>query len=642
MRKFSIEPPTSLRLDVDSDGDLDLVRQGTFNVTEATAYYTSKNKKNITSEVIIDNTMPSVSISSTIGHVKPLTLFKYPKKTEVLRVVGFFDPKAVKDRTGDGGSADITRFDMLVGVYDHKKDESTVYLPKFVEFAGYQVTDLGVNKAIFDNNNFFGRTRPILALSPNAPELDGLNVIELNNGANQWYVGFDKSVPSGAFAIHGTTRGLGGGSFRDPHLYTLDGLDYYFHAAGEFTLVESTEDDFQVQVRAEHLSSGATYNTAAATEVDGQRVAFYANEPELLLVDGKAAEITSGESIEIGDGLITRDQDTYTITYDNSDSSNDPQQLIVTLKERNNSGDFYLNVETLIADHRQGSVVGLLGNNNGITDDDFALRDGTVLSNPVNFEQFYTDFADGWRIEQEDSLFDYDAGENTSTYTETNFFDQDNVLVGLDVTEYIDAGAGDDIIIGSEGTDILDGEEGRDTLDYRLGEVGVRINLATNSAAGGQAEGDLIANFENIYGSQGDDHLTGDGANNTFKGYQGKDVFTGGEGRDNFNFKELNDSLLDSFDIITDLSIGTDKIIGAKPLAVGEVVELGAVEALEETSIQAVLNESEFITYGAASFSYDSRTFIALNNNKAGYSAKDDAVIEITGFEGSLADLAIF
>jgi len=48
--------------------------------------------------------------------------------------------------------------------------------------------------------------------------------------------------------------------------------------------------------------------------------------------------------------------------------------------------------------------------------------------------------------------------------------------------------------------------------------------------------------------------------------------------------------------MITDLSIGTDKIIGAKPLAVGEVVELGAVEALEETSIQAVLNESEFMT----------------------------------------------
>ena len=93
-------------------------------------------------------------------------------------------------------------------------------------------------------------------------------------------------------------------------------MDYYFHAGGEFTLVESTDDDFQVQVRAEHLSSGATFNTAAATEVDGKRVAFYANQEDLLLIDGEVAELGSGESLQLGTGLITRDQDTYTVTYD--------------------------------------------------------------------------------------------------------------------------------------------------------------------------------------------------------------------------------------------------------------------------------------------------------------------------------------
>ncbi len=641
MTKFSIQPPTSLSLDVDRDGDLDTVRQGTFNVTEATAYYEAEDGKSITSEAIIDSIVPTVSISSTIGGLNPITLFEYPEETEVLRVVGFFDPITVDGRTGNGGTEDIARFDILVGEYSQGIDESTIYLPKSDEFAGYQITDLGVSKAIFDNNNFFGNSRPILAMSPNAPELDGLNVVELNNGIDQWYVGYQKAVPSGFFAVHGTTRGLGGGSFRDPHLYTLDGLDYYFHAAGEFTLVESTEDNFQVQVRAEHLSSGATFNTAAATEIDGTRVAFYANEQDFLLIDGKATELASGESISLGDGLISRDDDTYTVTYDNSDASHDPDQLVVTLKERSNFGDFFLNVETLVADSRQGSVAGLLGNNNGIKGDDLALPDGTVLSTPVNFDQFYTDFANGWRIEQNESLFDYAQGENTSTYTETNFFDNDNVIVGLDVTEYIYAGAGNDIVIGSDNADILDGEEGRDTLDYGLGEVGVTIDLGTNSAAGGQAEGDLIANFENIYGSQGDDYLTGDAGNNTFKGREGKDILTGGEGKDNFNFKNLSDSLLSDFDVITDLAIGTDKIIGAKPVDAGKVMELGSVAALDETSIQAVLSESEFMSYGAATFSYDSQTFIALNDNAAGYSADNDAVIEITGMSGYVADLAI-
>ena len=642
MTKFSIQPPTSLSLDVDRDGDLDTVRQGTFNITEATAYYESEDGRTIISESIIDNTVPTVSVTTTIGTGNQIDLFTYPQETDVLRVVGFFDPIAVDGRTGDGGTGDIARFDLLVGKYGQGTDESTIYLPKFTEFAGYQVTDLGDSNAIIDNDNFFTDTRPVIALSHNASQLDGLDVFELSNGFDQWYVGFDKAVPSGAFAVHGTTRGLGGGSFRDPHIYTLDGWDYYFHAAGEFTLVESTEDDFQVQVRAEHLGSGTTFNTAAATEVDGKRVAFYANEQDLLLIDGKTTELGSGESIQIGDGLITRDQDTYTVTYDNSDASHDPDQLVVTLKERKNFGDFFLNVETFIADSRQGTVAGLLGNNNGIKGDDLALKDGTVLSEPVNFDQFYTDFADGWRIEQNHSLFDYAPGKDTSTYTETNFFDHDNVLVGLDVTEYIYAGAGNDIVIGSDNADILDGEAGRDTLDYRLGKVGVTIDLATNSAAGGQAEGDLISNFENVYGSQGDDNLTGDEGSNTFKGDQGKDVLTGRGGKDNFNFRKLSDSLLSDFDVITDLAIGTDKIVGIKPVDAGKVMELGSVVALDETSIQTVLSESKFMSYGAATFSYNSRMFLALNNDVAGYSADKDAVIEITGVTGSVADLAIF
>ena len=642
MTKFFVQPPTNLSLDVDRDGDLDLVRQGTFNVTEAIAYYEAEDRKTIHSEIIIDNTVPTVSKTTTIGTGNQIPLFDYPQETEILRVVGFFDPIAVEDRTGDGGTGDIARFDILVGEYGQGADDSTIYLPKFTEFAGYQVTDLGFSKAIFDNNNFFADSRPVLALSRNATELDGLDVVELNNGFNRWYVGYDKAVPSGAFAVNGTTRGLGGGSFRDPHLYTLDGLDYYFHAGGEFTLVESTDDDFQVQVRAEHLSSGATFNTAAATEVDGKRVAFYANQEDLLLIDGEVAELGSGESLQLGTGLITRDQDTYTVTYDNSDSSHDPDQLVVTLKERNNFDDYFLNVETYIADHRQGNVAGLLGNNNGNPEDDLALKDGTVLSSPVNFNDFYTDFADGWRIEQEESLFDYGSGENTSTYTETNFFDHNNVLVGLEVTEYIYAGAGNDIVIGSDNADILDGEGGRDTLDYRLGKVGVTINLTTNSAAGGQAEGDLIANFENIYGSQGDDHLTGDAGSNTFKGYQGQDILTGGGGKDIFNFKNLSDSLLSNFDVITDLAIGMDKIVGAKAVAAGKVMELGSVESLDESSIQAVLSESEFMSYGGATFSYGSQMFLALNNDVAGYSAENDAVIEITGMTGSIDDLAIY
>ena len=94
MTKFFVQPPTNLSLDVDRDGDLDLVRQGTFNVTEAIAYYEAEDRKTIHSEIIIDNTVPTVSKTTTIGTGNQIPLFDYPQETEILRVVGFFDPIA--------------------------------------------------------------------------------------------------------------------------------------------------------------------------------------------------------------------------------------------------------------------------------------------------------------------------------------------------------------------------------------------------------------------------------------------------------------------------------------------------------------------------------------------------------------------
>jgi hypothetical protein len=52
-----------------------------------------------------------------------------------------------------------------------------------------------------------------------------------------------------------------------------------------------------------------------------------------------------------------------------------------------------------------------------------------------------------------------------------------------------------------------------------------------------------------------------------------------------------------------------------------------------------------FAASGAATFTYGSgpsaRTFLALNNGTAGFSATTDGIVEITGFSGSLATLAV-
>jgi len=100
---------------------------------------------------------------------------------------------------------------------------------------------------------------------------------------------------------------------------------------------------------------------------------------------------------------------------------------------------------------------------------------------------------------------------------------------GADV---INGGAGNDTIAGLTGADVLDGGDGVDTLDYTLSLAGVTVNLATNAASGGDAQGDVISNFENVRGSAYNDVLTGSDVANWLVGGFGNDVISGGAGND--------------------------------------------------------------------------------------------------------------
>jgi hypothetical protein len=140
--------------------------------------------------------------------------------------------------------------------------------------------------------------------------------------------------------------------------------------------------------------------------------------------------------------------------------------------------------------------------------------------------------------------------------------------------------------------------------------------------------------------------LVGTATANTLTATTAKDVLTGLGGVDTFKFTALTSSTLASFDRITDFSIGTDILDGPTAVAAANINKLGAVSALGATSISPVLTASTFLANRAATFSYAdpsgvSRSFIALNNGTAGYQAGADAIIEITGYAGSLGSLQV-
>jgi Ca2+-binding RTX toxin-like protein len=136
-----------------------------------------------------------------------------------------------------------------------------------------------------------------------------------------------------------------------------------------------------------------------------------------------------------------------------------------------------------------------------------------------------------------------DDGESAAP-AETDNVNTENVWGGAGA-DTMTGNAGDNVIAGNAGADTLDGAAGTDTTDYSADSAGVKVNLATQAASGGDAEGDTIANFENATGGAGGDSLTGTDTENVLIGNAGNDRFVGrgaddtirgGAGKDTVNY----------------------------------------------------------------------------------------------------------
>lgn len=202
------------------------------------------------------------------------------------------------------------------------------------------------------------------------------------------------------------------------------------------------------------------------------------------------------------------------------------------------------------------------------------------------------------------------------------------------------------VITGNSGNNRLDGSGGTDTVSYALspGAVIVTLTPSVSWLTEGSATGwgnDTLINFENVTGSRFNDTITGDANANVLSGGGGADRLTGSGGADTFDYRVLSDSLLgSSLDVITDFNAttGGDKLLVAKARA--GFLNAGAVSALTASAISAKLTAATFAAHAAASFQlgsgFSQRSFIAINNNVAGFNQATDAVIEITGLSGTI------
>jgi len=86
--------------------------------------------------------------------------------------------------------------------------------------------------------------------------------------------------------------------------------------------------------------------------------------------------------------------------------------------------------------------------------------------------------------------------------------------------------------IGGGGADTLTGVGRGDGAWYVNSSAAVQVNLLTGVGTGGDAQGDVLNNIDNLVGSAFNDTLTGNAYANLLEGGDGNDILYGGDGND--------------------------------------------------------------------------------------------------------------
>jgi RHS repeat-associated protein len=213
-------------------------------------------------------------------------------------------------------------------------------------------------------------------------------------------------------------------SIGDTHFRTGDGVHLDFQGAGEFITLTSPDGKVEVQARQEGWTpqSSVSYNTAVAANVDGDRVGVYSREPASLMVNGVAIKASDIEERLPHGGVLQRHGGEVVVGWP------DGSRLTVTRLGTT------LNFGFVPSPAVGPTLLGLLGSEDGNPANDLTTRDGVVLrpTDPAFKTKLYDPFGNSWRISQAESLFDYQAGESTATFTHLDFPSSTATIASLD------------------------------------------------------------------------------------------------------------------------------------------------------------------------------------------------------------------
>ena len=355
--------------------------------------------------------------------------------------------------------------------------------------------------------------------------------------------------------------------------------------------------------------------------------------------------------------------------------------------------DELISIENIIATSFNDTLQGSSGNN---------ILDGGLGNDTVSYSNATTGVSVSLSIAGPQAT---GAGSDTLVNFEniigSNFAD---TLTGSNlVNNVLSGGSGNDLLVATSGNDVLDGGLDADTASYagfstkitleafgvvNKGSSGIDQLFNVERIIAGSAIDDTIdlsgasvapatgtstdltlgevvvsgtggspflsfkvGQFENVTGTSFADTILGNSAKNVLKGGGGadfirggggKDTLTGEAGLDTFDFTSLSDSLLASFDTITDYSLGETLNRPGAGTTLNAITGT-ALTSLTAASIAGALNALTFTANSSRAFKVSSfsGTFIAFNDAVAGFNAASDSIIFLQNYNISATNTVL-